>query len=117
MDTDPRFLEELRRCHGYGMTDRGIARKMGVHRLTVLQWRKRYNLPTNWENDPADNEDDDCYARAAAYRSICCGNDDEAVSAEVGIPLETARRYRAEMPDWWCRGYEDAERIGGDHDD
>lgn len=115
MDVDPEFLAELRRLHSRGWDDRKIARGMAANPTTVRAWRHRIGLDEPGEDE--DTDDADVYERAAVYRSICCGNDDESIAAETGLPLDAVRRYRSDMPDWWCRGYEDAERIGGDHDD
>lgn len=39
--------EDIRRLHKRAMTDPQIAAELGIHRTTVVKWRKRLKLPAN----------------------------------------------------------------------
>ena len=40
-----KYCEEVRAMNRAGMTDSEIAEKFGVARLTVVAWRRRYDIP------------------------------------------------------------------------
>lgn len=115
MRNDPnRFNDRIRELHAAGLSDRKIAAILGFAPDWIGDLRKKLGLPTQYElvtgrnpmrHKAEDIDYDEVDRLAMAYRLFAQGCGVRQVAAVLGIDLETAERYRREMPADWAKEY------------
>ena len=86
-----KYCDEVLKLAASGMTDPEIAEKLGVTRLMILAWRKRYNIPpavTHRKSRTAPHADTIIRMRksGALYREI---------AQEIGVSESAVQKFIA----------------------
>lgn len=73
-----------------GLSDRAIAREVGVTSFTIGWWRKRNNLPANHTYVPGKRD----WSREEARRLYDMGRNDREIAEAVGVKTDAISKWR-----------------------